>query len=191
MARIRSVKPEFWTDEKIVDLSPVAKLLYIGIWNFADDHGLLVDDPRRLKLQVLPADDIDAQELVNELVSVGLLTRVRSETGVDLLWVRSFAEHQKIDKRAAGKWGNPLEWTHDYTRSVDIPAESPPIPPNPPESPRPLPKSAESRPRKGKERKGSNPPKPPQGGDDELEAYGLGPPRDSPLAEFHRKAGVA
>ena len=39
MARIRTVKPDIWTDEKFVELSPLARLLFIGLWNFADDEG--------------------------------------------------------------------------------------------------------------------------------------------------------
>lgn len=35
MARIRTVKPEFWTDRRMVKLSPLARLLYISSWNFA------------------------------------------------------------------------------------------------------------------------------------------------------------
>ena len=60
MPRIRTIKPEFWTDSKIVALTPHARLLFIGMWNFADDHGCVDDDPMQLKLRVLPADHVDA-----------------------------------------------------------------------------------------------------------------------------------
>ena len=39
MARIRTIKPEFWTDEKVVTLPFEARLLFIGMWNFCDDEG--------------------------------------------------------------------------------------------------------------------------------------------------------
>jgi hypothetical protein len=42
MARIRTIKPEFWTDEKIVECSFEARLMFIGMFNFADDKGNLV-----------------------------------------------------------------------------------------------------------------------------------------------------
>ena len=32
MPRIRTIKPEFWTDEKIIELSLPARLLFIGLW---------------------------------------------------------------------------------------------------------------------------------------------------------------
>jgi hypothetical protein len=42
MARIRTIKPEFWTDEKVVECSFEARLMFIGMFNFADDKGNLV-----------------------------------------------------------------------------------------------------------------------------------------------------
>jgi hypothetical protein len=44
MARIRTTKPEFWTDGKVVGMSPFARLLFLGSWNFAlCDDGHLRD----------------------------------------------------------------------------------------------------------------------------------------------------
>ena len=40
MARIRTIKPEFWIDDVIVELPFETRLLFIGIWNFADDAGV-------------------------------------------------------------------------------------------------------------------------------------------------------
>ena len=40
MARIRSIKPEFWRDEKIATLkNKLAGFFFIGLWNVADDEG--------------------------------------------------------------------------------------------------------------------------------------------------------
>lgn len=124
MARIRSVKPEFWTDPEVVACSPFARLFFIGCWNHADDYGVLKDDPAGLRLKVLPADDIDAFALVDELVQRRLLLRRVAPNGTRVLVVRSFCEHQKIDHRSPGKYGDPSDFT-------DVPAESPPIPPSP------------------------------------------------------------
>ncbi|MCS5946284.1 hypothetical protein LNP25_19480 [Klebsiella variicola subsp. variicola] len=52
MARIRTVKPEFWTDEKVVECSIPARLLFIGLFNFANDMGCLERSPKRLKMQI-------------------------------------------------------------------------------------------------------------------------------------------
>jgi len=45
MARIRTIKPEFWTDGDMFKLSRDARLFYIGLWNFCDDNGVIEHDP--------------------------------------------------------------------------------------------------------------------------------------------------
>jgi hypothetical protein len=36
MARIRTIKPEFFTSEDIVSLTPLARLFYVSLWCEAD-----------------------------------------------------------------------------------------------------------------------------------------------------------
>lgn len=106
MARIRSIKPETWTDPQFVLCSPLARLLWIGSWNLADDQGVLKDEPVRLRLAILPGDVVDAEALVEELVTARLLLRKRTVEGDSVLVIRTFREHQKIDQRRDGKWGD-------------------------------------------------------------------------------------
>jgi hypothetical protein len=122
MARIRSTKPEFWTDPKIVGLSFSARLLFLGMWNFADDCGHIEDEALRLKLQILPADDVNAQALVNELIDADLVEQL---TGC--LLIRGFTKHQKIDKRSA------CRFDESHLLPIDHP-EPRYIAPDPPES---------------------------------------------------------
>src|SRR5688572_757522 len=110
MARIRSIKPEFWTDAHIVGLSLEARLLYIGMWNFADDYGCIEDEPLRLRLQILPNDPVDAGALIAELVDAGRLTRLEAPDGKRFLHVKSWEKHQKIDRRAVPRFGDPESW---------------------------------------------------------------------------------
>jgi hypothetical protein len=63
MARIRSIKPEFWASEQIGECSSNARLLFIGIWNFADDRGVYPDKPKQLKAHVFPFDDITGEQV--------------------------------------------------------------------------------------------------------------------------------
>ena len=58
MARIRSVKPEFWEDEAVGQLSLGARLLFIASWNLADDEGLLRWTPAYLKAAVFMYDAV-------------------------------------------------------------------------------------------------------------------------------------
>lgn len=52
--RIRQVKPEFWSDPVTARLSDTAQLLYIGLWNVADDAGFLVWEPDTIGAHLRP-----------------------------------------------------------------------------------------------------------------------------------------
>lgn len=97
MARIRTVKPELWTDEKVVECSIPARLLFIGMFNFADDNGNLVNSPKRIKMQIFPADVIDCEPLIKELITHGVLMEY-SVNDVSYLNVKGFNKHQKINR---------------------------------------------------------------------------------------------
>lgn len=138
MPRIRTIKPEYWTDPVMVQLSPLARLFYIGTWNFAMcDQGHLEDDPMRLKLQILPAENVDVQDLIDELTAAGRLHRI--DTGNDsFLHVKTLADHQKVD----GRW------------TPRCPACAHQNSPSLTETPRASPKHTTVKESKGKERKG-------------------------------------
>lgn len=73
MARIRSVHPGLWTDEAFVSVSPLARLLFIGIWNECDDKGAFEWKPIQLKMRLLPVDNVEVWELLSELEGAGLI----------------------------------------------------------------------------------------------------------------------
>jgi hypothetical protein len=111
MARIRSIKPEFWTNEKIVDCSTSARLLFIGLWTFSDDAGVHPASARRIKMQVFPGDDITSEQVdqyIEELIR-GKLLREFSENGEKYWHIVGFNEHQKID-RPTYKYPKPPGW---------------------------------------------------------------------------------
>lgn len=104
MSRIRSIKPQFFTSEDIVRLSPLARLLYIAVWCEADKEGRLVWRPRTLKMRYLPGDDCDIDALCGELTDAGVVRLY----GDGLAYVPSFAEHQHINPReSASKLPQP------------------------------------------------------------------------------------
>ncbi len=127
MSRIRTIKPKFWTDEKVVELSAFARLLFIGIWNFCDDEGRMVFSPKRIKMQIFPADSLDIMVLFDELRAVGLI-HTYTVADVACLQVLGFAKHQKIDKRSPSKLPSPPNSAEDL-RAPPTPANAPPLPP--------------------------------------------------------------
>ena len=72
MARIRSIKPEFWVDEKIAKLPKATALFFIALWNFADDQGIITDDPRQLSLWIPIYRSQDVHKMLNALFEAGL-----------------------------------------------------------------------------------------------------------------------
>jgi hypothetical protein len=113
MARIRTIKPDFWTDEKIVEISAFARLLFIGLWNFADDYGRMEFSPRRIKMQIFPADNLDISALFGEIM--GELVEVYTVENKEFLQINGFEKHQKVDRR------NPSK----FPRSPQVPPISP------------------------------------------------------------------
>lgn len=97
MARIRTIKPEFWTDSALMECSLNARLLFIGTWNFADDNGNLDRSAKQIKARVFPADIIDCEPLLLELIAQRLIC----EYVVDdkkYLHIQGFRKHQIINR---------------------------------------------------------------------------------------------
>jgi len=116
MARIRTIKPEFWTDEKIVELSPLARLLFIGSWNYADDHGCLSPSAKQLKLRVIPTAVEDADKLVDELFEMGLFERMQDPSGREFWHIANWSKHQRVNRASDSEYGPETEWRKLSTR---------------------------------------------------------------------------
>lgn len=103
MARIRNIKPDFWTDEKLVELDPWERLLFIGIWNFVDDEGYMPYSPKRIKMQIFPGDSLEISRGLQNLISIGALTLYDSEAG-QILKVTNWSKHQKVSNPTPSKY---------------------------------------------------------------------------------------
>lgn len=108
MARIRTIKPEFWTDEKVVELSFEARLFFVGSWNFADDSGNLQRSAKKLKMQVFPADVIDCEPLIQSLIDHGLFIEY-SVNGEEYLHIKGFKDHQVVNRPSKSTIPPPQE----------------------------------------------------------------------------------
>lgn len=98
MARIRTIKPEFFTSESIVSLSPLARLLFIALWCEADRRGRLAWKPKTFKLRYFPADDCDIGALCKELVDSELVIIYENNQKL-YADIPSFEKHQVINNR--------------------------------------------------------------------------------------------
>jgi hypothetical protein len=105
MARIRSIKPEFFTSLSIADLDLTARLTFIGLWTQCDDEGRCVDDARLIKAALWPLDDRTAADVDGDLQAIhqaALIIRYEVE-GRRYLAVRGWHEHQRVNRPSPSK----------------------------------------------------------------------------------------
>ena len=98
MARIRTIKPEFFTSESILELEPIARLFFISLWCESDRDGKLAWKPRTLKYRYLPADDIDINCIAEQLIEQDLISVYEVE-GKKYCRIINFNSHQVINNR--------------------------------------------------------------------------------------------
>src|SRR5690348_2654366 len=94
MPRIRSIKPSFWTNEVLAELSPWHRLCFIGLWNQADREGRLEDRPRKLKAEIFPFDELEMETLLSGLAEKGFIVRYVAD-GAAYLAIVLFRKHQR------------------------------------------------------------------------------------------------
>lgn len=112
MARIRTVKPEFWEDELLGVLPRDARLLFIATFNLADDEGILRWTPAYIKASVFMYDDdlgiSQIGKLMHVLADAGLVFPFISGVAKQqLALVVNFRKHQRINRPQASKLPAP------------------------------------------------------------------------------------
>ena len=93
MARGRNIKPGFFTNDELVELPLSARLLFIGLWTIADREGRLVDRPKKIKMEIFPADDVDCEADLSRLASSGFIKRYESDE-IKVIEIANFNKHQ-------------------------------------------------------------------------------------------------
>lgn len=127
MARIRTIKPEFWTSEQVVECSPIARLLFVGLWNFSDDGGRHPASVKRVKMEIFPGDDFthaDIGEWLAELLHNGLIQAYTVDN--QQFWQITGWHHQRIDKPTF-KHPEPVKFDdHSTSPPIVLAERSPP-----------------------------------------------------------------
>ena len=94
MARARNIKPGFFRNAELVELSFEARLLFIGLWTIADRDGRLEDRPKQIKMELFPADNMDCDGLLSQLAAINMIDRYEID-GKRIIQVVNFSKHQK------------------------------------------------------------------------------------------------
>ena len=100
MARIRSIKPSIWTDEKFISLSRDARILVLGMISHADDEGRLFASIAKLAGDIFPADDLKpalVRQWRDEISATGIAV-IYQVNGVEYAVFPNWSKHQRISK---------------------------------------------------------------------------------------------
>lgn len=105
MARIRTIKPEFWTDEDMAEVSEAACLLAIGLLNYADDEGYFNANPKLIKAAVFPIREpsVSIPVMLRELSNHGYLSMFYTSDNRQFGLIKNFAKHQVVNKPRPSK----------------------------------------------------------------------------------------
>lgn len=99
MARIRTLKPEFWNDEKLSPLNDTARLCFLGLISMADDCGRLADSEKQVEAFIWPHEERsrDVRESLANLTRIGRIVRGKASSGMPVIQIVNWSKHQKVD----------------------------------------------------------------------------------------------
>ena len=95
MPRIRYIKPDYWFDFELAQLTLEARLGFIGLWNIADRDGRLHDRPPEIRAKIFPYEPrIQMDKILDELASHWIHRyEVKNHRYIQII---NFHKHQKI-----------------------------------------------------------------------------------------------
>lgn len=123
MARIRTIKPSFFTSETVSKLTCEQRLTFIGLWTHVDDEGRCVDNPRLVKAAIWPLDDRTGADVESDLGALSehsLITRY-TVGEKHYIAVNGFREHQVINRRTKSAYPPPEQGTPTVATSQVTP----------------------------------------------------------------------
>lgn len=101
MARIRTIKPEFWESEKVGKMSILGRLSFLGLISMADDEGRGRGDQTYLRARLHAyAADVQPGEFARALREIreSHLAHFYEASGCSYYAIPGWAEHQKVEK---------------------------------------------------------------------------------------------
>jgi len=115
MTKIRTVKPELFRHAVLFEAEQHSRLplrlAFIGLFSCCDREGRFSWEPRSLKLDVLPYDDVNFADVLNALWTAGFIKKYTWQTKC-YGYIPSWHQHQSINTREpASKLPTPAEST--------------------------------------------------------------------------------
>lgn len=120
MPRIRTIKPEFWGDEKLAPLTPIDRLVFLGLISLADDAGRIVDNVKTIDGFIFPDTDDTSRKSLDNLARTSRVLRYTSESGQKIIQIANWLRHQKVDHPAKYVLPPPPEASREPRESVAL-----------------------------------------------------------------------
>jgi len=92
--RSRNIKPGFFENEDLAELPPLARLLFAGLWCYADREGRFEWRPKKIKACILPYDKDGVSGHLDALTVNGFIRKYEVD-GKEYGQVVHFLDHQK------------------------------------------------------------------------------------------------
>lgn len=105
MARIRTVKPEFWKNEKLSALPEATHLLAGALLCYADDEGFFNANPALVKAECSPLREpsVSIPESLETLFRIGYIDLGNGPDGRRYGRIVEFATHQRVNRPTPSK----------------------------------------------------------------------------------------
>jgi hypothetical protein len=105
MARIRTIKPDFWKHEELSELAPEVHMLAAALLNYADDEGYFRANPKLVKAECCPLreDSVSVHEALKQLADIGYVRLFTGSDHKEYGKVVNFVEHQRINRPTPSK----------------------------------------------------------------------------------------
>lgn len=100
MARIRSIKPSFWTDPDVASLTRDERLLVVGLISNADDEGRFLAGPVAIGGTIFPHDELPPATIRRwrDRVQTAGIIRLYTDGGFEYGHFPNWLKHQKVYK---------------------------------------------------------------------------------------------
>lgn len=98
MPRIRTIKPEFWSDEKLSVCDAITRFVFLGLIGMADDRGRLLDNIKIIDAFIFPNTSDTCRESVATLSRIGRVQRGKTSSGQNIIQIVNWERHQRVDK---------------------------------------------------------------------------------------------
>lgn len=93
--RARNIKPGFFLNEKLAECDFKTRLLFIGLWCYADREGRFEWIPKRIEAAIFPYDkNVNVEKCLCNLMSLHLIT-LSTHGNNKVGYIENFSKHQR------------------------------------------------------------------------------------------------